>query len=145
MGKKPEYHLSTSMREGIIEIVITGEIEMNAVEKLQNEVIAIEKSMNSKSVLIDVRGIKGRFGPAEAYFRVRNYPPDKPRMDTAVVDLQENDSYETFHEITARNAGLSFKCFTEIDAARSWLKSRQKESAGQAVIASKKEMKRQFR
>jgi hypothetical protein len=41
MEKKTEYQISTSVHEGIIEIIITGEVTANTVEKMQNEVIAL--------------------------------------------------------------------------------------------------------
>ncbi len=145
MGRKPEYHLSWKVHEGILEIIIKGEIEINTVEKLQNEVFDIEKSTNSKSVIIDVRGIKGRFGPTEAYFRVRNYPSEQWGLDVAVVDLEENESFESFHEITANNVGLSLKCFTDTDAARAWLRSRQQKRAAQPAATNKTETKHHYR
>jgi hypothetical protein len=123
MEEKPGYHLSTFVNEGVTEIVISGEVAENAVEKLQNEVFAIMKSTAARNVVVDVRAIKGRFGFFEAYFRVRNYPPDRPIVNTAVVDLPENQEFESFHETTARNAGLSLKCFTDIQAALDWLRS----------------------
>jgi hypothetical protein len=123
MEEKPGYHLSTFVNEGVTEIVISGEVSENAVEKLQNEVFAIMKSTAARNVVVDVRAIKGRFGFFEAYFRVRNYPPDRPIVNTAVVDLPENQEFESFHETTARNAGLSLKCFTDIQAALDWLRS----------------------
>ena len=47
-------------------------------------------------------------------------------MDTALVDLKENEDWESFNETTAANVGVSIKWFTDIDAARAWLKSRQR-------------------
>jgi hypothetical protein len=124
MENKQKYIISTSVDEDILEIIITGEITRNFLEKLQNEVIAAIKSMNTQNVLIDVRALKGRFGFSEAYFRVRDYPSDLPRVNTACVDLIENAEYQSFHESTSVNAGLSFKWFSDIDPARAWLKSK---------------------
>jgi hypothetical protein len=123
MEEIPGYQLFTTVNEGITEIAISGEVAENAIEKLQNEVFAIMKSTAARNVVVDVRSVRGRFGFFEAYFRVRNYPPDRPIVNTAVVDLPENQEFQSFHETTARNAGLSFKCFTDIQAARTWLKS----------------------
>jgi hypothetical protein len=47
-----------------------------------------------------------------------------PRVNTAVVDIPENTKYQSLNEVTSINAGLSFKRFTDIDAARDWLKSK---------------------
>jgi hypothetical protein len=46
-------------------------------------------------------------------------------VNAAVVDRQENADKGKFLETTAQNAGHSLKFFTDIDAARSWLKSKQ--------------------
>jgi hypothetical protein len=122
MGEKPEYEISTSEKDGILELVFKGEVEMDSVGELFNKVFNFTKSTSVKNVLIDVRALKGRFGYTETYFRVRNYPPDIPRVNTAYIDLAENADYQNFHENTSVNAGLSFKWFTDIDAARVWLK-----------------------
>jgi hypothetical protein len=126
MEKKQKYNISTSVNEDILEIIITGEITTDSIEKLQNEVIAIAKSINPRNVLVDVSALKGRFGFTEAYFRVRDYPTDLPIVNIACVDLAENAEYQSFHENMAVNAGLSFKWFPDIDAARAWLKSKSK-------------------
>jgi hypothetical protein len=126
MEKKQKYKISTSVHEDIPEIIITGEITTDSIEKMQNEVIAITNSINPQNVLVDVSALKGRFGFTEAYFRVRDYPSDLPRVNIACVDLAENAEYQSFHENTAVNAGLSFKWFSDIDAARAWLKSKSK-------------------
>ncbi|MCE5212059.1 MAG: hypothetical protein LLG40_10935 [Deltaproteobacteria bacterium] len=122
MGKDTEYKISTSEKEGILEIVIKGEITKDSIGKLQSEVIEIIKSKNLQNVLADVRKLKGRFGYTEAYFRVRNYPSDIPRVNTACVDLVKHADYQNFHENTTVNAGYSFKWFTNVDDARAWLK-----------------------
>jgi len=40
----------------------------------------------------------------------------------ATVDTEVNGDLKSFLETAAFNVGLSFKCFTDIDAARNWLK-----------------------
>jgi hypothetical protein len=127
MEKKAEYQISSSVNEGILKIVLTGEVIKTEIEKLVNEVIAIIKANGLKNVLVDVRTIKGRFGYAEVYSRVRSYPPDLLKVNFAVVDLPENADYESFHETTAQNAGMKLKWFTDIDAAIAWLKNKKKE------------------
>jgi len=124
MGDKPEYQISIFENEGILEIVLTGEATQNNVEKIQEEVISMIISSKASGLLVDVRGIKGRLGYTEAYFRVRNYPSDVPKLPVAIVDLAENADYESFHETTAINAGLTYKWFTDIDEARACLKSK---------------------
>jgi hypothetical protein len=57
---KAEYQISSSVNEGILEIVITGEFRSDSLERIKNEVVAIEKSVNTKSALIDIRKINVR-------------------------------------------------------------------------------------
>lgn len=48
MEEKRNYRLSTSVSEGIVEIVITGEVTKNTIDRLHAEVIKIirEKSQS---------------------------------------------------------------------------------------------------
>jgi hypothetical protein len=124
IGNMPKYQIHESINEGILEIVIKGEATLGTIKNIQDEVIAAIKKANVTSLLVDARDIKGRGGPTEPYFRVRNYPPDRPRVDVAVVDLEENVKFQSLHEIAALKAGLSMKSFTDIDAARVWLKEK---------------------
>jgi len=125
MKKKAEYQISASVNDELLEIVLTGEVAESAVNNLANEIITIIKGNGIENVLMDVRAIKGRFRYAESFERFRSYPPDILRVNSAVVDLQENAEFQSFQETISINAGLSFKWFTDIDAARDWLKSKQ--------------------
>ena len=125
MEKKVEYQISASVNEGLLEIVLTGEVEESAVKNLANELINIIKGNGIENVLMDVRAFKGRFGVTKAFNSVRTYPPYRLRVNSAMVDLPENADYQSFQEETSINAGLSYKWFTDIDAARTWLKSKQ--------------------
>lgn len=126
MEKNPDYQLSTSVNEGILEIVITGEVTKSNVSKIHDEMISIIKAKNISNMLIDIRTLKGRLGIADTYFSIRSYPSDILKVNTAIVDIEENAAYEAFHEITATNAGRSLKCFTDIGAARAWLRTFEK-------------------
>jgi hypothetical protein len=125
MENERKFQYSMSMKEGITEIAITGEVTYLDVENITNEMRNDAWKLNTRYALIDLRGLKGRFGIAATYFRVRSYPRDRPRIHTAIVDLAENKDYQSFHENTAFNAGLSLRWFTDIDEARAWLKSLQ--------------------
>jgi hypothetical protein len=125
MEVKTGYTISSSVHEGILEIVITGEVAKDAVAGLMNEVFSMIRSMGARFLLVDVRAVKGRYGYAEAFLRVRSYPADVAQVNTAVVDTQENAAFESFHEMAAGNVGRSLKWFTEIEAARAWLKGRR--------------------
>jgi hypothetical protein len=126
MEKKAEYQISASVNEGLLEIVLTGEVAESAVNNLANKIFTIIKGNGIENVLVDVRAIKGRFRYAESFERFRSYPPDILRVNSAVVDLPENAEFQSFQETISINAGLSFKWFTDIDAARDWLKIRQR-------------------
>ncbi len=126
MEKKAEYQISSSVNEGILEIILTGEVLESATEKISNEVIAIIKQNSVENVLADVRAIKGRFF-TEAFFCFGNYPPEIYRIKVAIVDIPQNANFQSFHEITAKKSGVSFKYFTNNNAARDWLKSKQRE------------------
>jgi hypothetical protein len=45
MEKKEKYQISTSVNEGILEIIITGKIIVTSVEKLSNKTIAVIKKI----------------------------------------------------------------------------------------------------
>ena len=124
MEKKAEYQISAFVNEGLLEIVLTGEVTERTVKNLANKLITIIKGNGIENVLMDVRAFKGRFGVTKAFNSVRSYPPYGLRMNSAIVDLPENADYQSFQEKTSINAGLSYKWFTDIDAARTWLKSK---------------------
>lgn len=123
MKQKAQYQISSAVNETILEITLTGEMTEDAVSKMECEVLDIIKSNNLRNLLMDFRAMKGRFGYIEAYERVRNYTPDRYRLKNAIVDIPDHADYASFQETTARNAGLSWKSFTDIDEARAWLKS----------------------
>jgi hypothetical protein len=124
MVTKAGYKISSSVNEGILEIIMTGEFRSGSLEQIQSEVVAIEKSVNIKSELVDVRKVKGSPSIVEIYYFARSYPPDRPKINTAIVDKAVNADLKSFLETTTLNTGMSFKFFTDIDAARKWLKSK---------------------
>ncbi len=125
MEEKTNYQLSSSINEGILEIVGKGVVTENTIDRLHDEIIKIVMTKNAKAVLCDVRALKGSDDIAAAYFRVRRIPPSvKGRPYAAVVDSLENADYQSFYETTSGNVGHLAKFFTDIEAARAWLKSR---------------------
>ncbi len=126
MENKPKYTIASLEKDGVLEVVMAGEVDKEGVGALQNEVITLVMSRDTKALLVDVRDLRGRFGYMEAYDRVRNYPADTPRLHTAIVDIAENADYENFHETTAYNVGLSYKWFADIEEARAWLIKKMK-------------------
>ena len=122
MKKKSEYKISSAGNDKILEINITGEVTKSSMDQLAVETAVIIIESGLKNVLVDVRALKGRLGIMDTYSFVRS-PAEKPKVKGALVDLPQHEEYLKFLETTARNAGLSLKCFIDIDAARAWLKS----------------------
>ena len=124
MEQKAEYKISSSMKEGILEIILTGEESQSTFAKMKNEIDNIIINSVAKNVLIDCHALKGRLGITKTYERVRSHPPEVYKVNIALVDLPEHADYQNFHETTALNAGMRFKWFTDTEAARAWLKSK---------------------
>jgi hypothetical protein len=125
MEEKTNYQISTSVNEGILEIVITGELTKDTFDRTHAEVISIVRAKNPKALLFDIRLLKRPPDQlAGAYFRVRGRPPDVRRLPSAIVDPSANADYRSFYETTAANVGHPIKFFTDIEDARAWLKSR---------------------
>jgi hypothetical protein len=124
MKKKAEYQMTSSLNDGILEIIITGKVTSDDTEKIMKKIIAVRKSINTKCELIDVRTLKGRLGISETYDFIRKIPSDSLAMNIAFVDIVECAEYNLFYQATVLNLGLSWKWFTDIDAARAWLKSK---------------------
>lgn len=130
---KPTYKISVSEKEGINEIVITGVVTEDFFEKLQHEVNVIVESTNARKLLADVSALQVPRVFSEAYSRIIiNYPP-LLRAKTALVDVPENAEFQSFHETMVVNAGLSFKWFTDIDAAKACLNKQIKNACREAI------------
>jgi len=119
----PTYDISVSENDGIIEVVITGEVADHYVDKMEQEVQDILKPMNPKKLLADIRSLKIKHSITDTYIRVRKYPP-LLHIKTAVLDIPEHADFQSFHETTARNAGIPMKSFIDIHKAREWLKNK---------------------
>ena len=124
MTKKAEYEISSSVNDGILEIIMTGELPASAYSDIMRDMIDIIQTNNVKKVLVDVSAVKGRLSITDIYSRVRSYPPSIYKIHSAMVNNNGLGDFERFHETTANNAGQSLKWFTNINAAREWLKSK---------------------
>jgi hypothetical protein len=127
MTENPPYKLSASIRDGIAEIVIEGELTRELIDRLRQDILAILRGEKVAGVLCDVRAAKGPHDITEAYFRTRSLPSDIARLPLAVVDLSDRN-FHSFYETTAFNTGQSIKFFADVEAARAWLKSRIQKS-----------------
>ena len=119
MEKKEKYQVSSSVNEGILEIVVIGDVTASTYENVVNEVNTIIKANNATKAIADFRAIEGRIDPTEMYRYIRSYNAILFDIQYAIVDLPENVHYKT----AAKNAGLkSLMWFTDMDAARKWIK-----------------------
>ena len=119
MENNVEYQITSSVNDGILEIIETGELTERTFEKMTNEVGAIIKTNGVKKALWDIHALKGRMEKTNFYHHSRNSTSGIYDIQFAIVDIPEKALYET----VAKNAGLSWKWFTDIDAARTWVKS----------------------
>jgi len=120
MENKEKYQVSSSVNEGILEIIVTGEITASTYKNVTNEVNAIIKSNDAKKAIADFRAVEERIEPSEMYHYFRNYNSVLFDIKFAIVDLPENVHYKT----SAINAGLSsLMWFSDINDARKWIKS----------------------
>jgi hypothetical protein len=124
MENNAGYQISLSVNDGIIEITITGEVTQSTFENLLNDADVILKSNRAGKALWDVRALEGRYAHEDIYSRARSYTKHYYDIHNAIVDLPRNAEFVSLTETRAVNAGVSLKCFTDIDAARTWLKRR---------------------
>lgn len=123
MGKKDKYQLTSSVNEGIVEIIITGELSAEDIDNIRSKVIEIIRESDARGILTDVRAATGPHNIIDAYYRVRTFPPDIRTVPYAIIDTLEDQEYMLFFETTAANAGWRIKWFTDVESARIWLKS----------------------
>lgn len=124
MEHEAEYNISSSIQDGILEIILTGELIASAVEELLIQIAYIIQAGGEKNLLVDTRAIKGI---TKAYTAARSPLPNIVKMNVAIVDLPENAAQEVFIQTRAQNAGHSLNFFANVDAAREWLKSKSEE------------------
>lgn len=136
MEKKTNFQFSTSVNEGILEVVMTGKLATADVEGLQIKLTDIIIETGAKALLIDSREVDGRgISLPEIFDAARRQIADIPKATTAVVDWPEHVDKLSFLETTAFNAGWSVKWFADLDDARAWLKNKlSKESGKYSVV-----------
>jgi hypothetical protein len=122
MEEKINYLISTSVNEGIIEMVMTGEVTNNTFDRLRADVVTIIREKKAEALLCDIRALKGPNDISVIYHRSRSIPADVRVIPAAMVKPLDNSSFQSFHETTAYNAGQLIKYFTDIEPARAWLK-----------------------
>ena len=118
MENKAAYQIWSSVNEGILEFIITGNATGNGFEKLMYEVDSILIANNAKEVIFDIRPFELHIEPTDFYRYARKHNFYIYGVKTAVVDLPEKASFA----IALKNVGLSLERFTDLDSARKWIK-----------------------
>lgn len=124
MRENPDYQLSTSVHEGILKIVLTGNITLQTIDLLHAEIITIIQETNAQTVLFDCCAASGPHEVYDAYFRVRSLPAHVKIIPVAIVEKSVDFYYQFFFEATAATVGMTVKWFTDIESARAWLKNK---------------------
>lgn len=123
MTVKVGYQVSVSENEGIVEIVIEGEVTGATINNLHLDVMKVIKGRKAIGLLCDIRKLKGyNEDYASAYFRVRTLPSDVKLLPAAIIIEPLDDAFASFYETTSSNAGHTTKMFSDIAAAKDWLK-----------------------
>jgi hypothetical protein len=120
MENTTAYQISSSMNDGILELVITGTAIGNEFEKMMLEMDSIMEANNAKEVILDIRIFKEHI---ESITTIYQYTVKHNfflhRVKTAVVDFQEKTSFA----MALKNAGVPVERFIDMDLARKWIKS----------------------
>ena len=124
MKSDSEYKIKHHVNNRILEIEILGSIANTSPISLRSKIIDLIMKEKPGAVLVDIRTLKGRFKITEIYYEVREYPKSTPILSTAIVDLKEQEKFNSFLETTSQNMGLPTRWFMDIDSARDWLKSK---------------------
>ena len=67
MEDQAEYQISSSLNDGVLEVVLKGKAIDMTYEKTRNNVDAIIKENNATNAMIDVRAFEGRLDTSEIY------------------------------------------------------------------------------
>ena len=124
MGRNAAYEIISSVRDGVLEVTLLGELAESNVQKMQSDFSSIIKANCVQYMLVDIRDLDGRFMVESAYRHIERTLPDQPNVNIAIVDFPDNLDFTSHFEKSARQSGQSLKCFTDMDAARAWLKSK---------------------
>ena len=128
MKKKAGYQISSSVNDGILEIVIKGKVKNDDIEEIHDKITASLKEKEVNDLLVDICAVKERFSIIEASSHVRHSLADRRKVNIAIIDLPQYANLETFLVIMSENAGLSVKWFTHASTARDWLRSKIKDN-----------------
>lgn len=122
MESKEHFEISTSEKNGTVEITLKGEIVASAFGKMLSRIYQVIGEMNPDRVLIDFSSVKGSAGIPQTYFHVSDYPSSFHNIKHAFVDSPNHDEMGSLIQYVATHIlGISLKYFTDINDARKWL------------------------
>jgi hypothetical protein len=123
--KENPFQIDMSEDDGILSIVIAGTTYGPHGDAIAQEVTRIEEELKPRLLLIDSRKAVGRADFSTTFEQIKKYHTQykysAPKI--AVLELEENEGFFSFHETAARNAGLNIRFFTDTEEAFEWLKS----------------------
>lgn len=125
MEKKESYKISKSMNEGVLEISVSGKVTEHHIPGLQEEFNS-HRAAGCYKLLIDIRSIDESVDENVLYQIKR---PKRTIGKTAVVDRSEHEQYKPFWEKLTGYSPMEMKWFSDIEAARDWLKYTDKSRA----------------
>jgi len=114
------YQISSSMNDGILELVITGTAIGNEFEKMMLKLDSILEANNAKEVILDIRTFEEHI---ESITTIYQYTVKHNffihGVKTAVVDFQEKTSFA----MALKTAGVSVERFIDMDLRESGLRA----------------------
>lgn len=120
------YRITFNKDHKIIESEIYGEVVVNDVIKMSNDMVDYSLEYNSYLWLYDFHGTK-RINLIDIYYMPRQLDEilkrlgrEKHAIKMAIVTNTDVKDFE-FVETVARNVGHKLKIFDDTDAARKWL------------------------
>jgi hypothetical protein len=118
------YELSIEQKEGYLLITAVGLRTRETVSAMTREVFEAAVAHGKKSVVIDVRQLRGGFGIMDIYLLVSDVFETlrgKGIQRAAVVDMRSSPMREAFLETAARNRGFNLRVFADTDEAEKWM------------------------
>lgn len=116
------YDICCEMDDGILMVRVSGQVTTDNADSIIGDIFTLCQQHEARKMLADLRELQGRLSIVETYQRVKNYPDYARFIQTAIVDLPENEAFYTFHETTASNRAMHARSFTSLQDAIAWLK-----------------------
>ena len=123
--EKAIYSLTIVDGKDHVRFVAEGDRTRDTVTSVAREVLDTCAQRDLDTVLIDVRGLRGRLGVFDLFSMVVNEFPNLKRLGilkkAAIVDRQETRFRLRFFESIARSRGYNLGTFVDPEQANLWL------------------------